>query len=103
MAVRNIETESLRQRHAPTAPDRGEIAQTLLELARKIAPGLPASPPHARGLSLSDAGLTSMGAVRLMLAVEAAFNIAIPDADLTPANFASLDRVETLVARLQAQ
>jgi acyl carrier protein len=38
-----------------------------------------------------------------MLAIEAAFNIAIPDAELTPANFANLGKVETLVARLRAQ
>jgi len=38
----------------------------------------------ARQASLSEAGLTSMGAVRLMLAIEAEFALAIPDAELTP-------------------
>ena len=103
MGVCNLEIENLHQSHVSAAPDRGDIGQTLLELARRVAPGLPASQLHARALSLPDAGLTSMGAVRLMLAIEAAFNIAIPDAELTPANFANLDAVETLVARLRAQ
>jgi acyl carrier protein len=103
VGVGNLEIENLHQSHVPAAPDPGDIGQTLLELARRVAPGLPASQLHARALSLSDAGLTSMGAVRLMLAIEAAFNIAIPDAELTPANFANLDAVETLVARLRAQ
>ena len=31
-----------------------------------------------------------MAAVKLMLAIEAEFGIAIPDADLTPENFANL-------------
>ena len=102
MGVCNLEIENLHQSRVPAAPDRGNIGQTLLELARRVAPGLPASQLHARSLSLPDAGLTSMGAVRLMLAIEAAFNIAIPDAELTPANFANLDAVETLVTRLRA-
>ena len=40
--------------------------------------------------SLPEAGLTSMAAVKLMLAIEAEFGIAIPDADLTPENFADV-------------
>jgi|ERR1700678_1813758 acyl carrier protein len=103
MGVYNLEIENLHQGHLPAAPAHGDIGQILLELARRVAPGLPASQLDARELSLPDAGLTSMGAVRLMLAIEAAFNIAIPDAELTPANFANLDKVETLVARLRAQ
>ena len=103
MGVYNVEIENLHQGHPRAAPDHGDIGQILLELARRVASGLPASQLHARELSLPDAGLTSMGAVRLMLAIEAAFNIAIPDAELTPANFANLDTVETLVVRLRAQ
>ena len=103
MGVYNVEIENLHQGHLRAAPDHGDIGVTLLELARRVASGLPASQLHARELSLPDAGLTSMGAVRLMLAIEAAFNITIPDAELTPANFANLDAVEALVARLQAQ
>ena len=42
-----------------------------------------------------------MAMVKLMLAVEVAFDIAIPDADLHPDNFRSVGAVETLVARLR--
>lgn len=49
---------------------------------------------------LRDAGLNSMAMVKLMMAAEAAFNIAIPDADLNPNNFRSVRAVEALVARL---
>jgi hypothetical protein len=103
VGVSNLEIKNLHQIQVPAAPDRSEIAETLLALARKIAPSLPASRLHARGLPLRDAGLTSMGAVRFMLAIEAEFKIAIPDVELTPANFSTLDTVEMLVARLQSE
>jgi acyl carrier protein len=55
----------------------------------------------AADADLYDAGLTSMAMVKLMLAVEVEFDIAIPDADLHPDNFRSIAAVETLVARLR--
>jgi acyl carrier protein len=79
--------------------DRVDLASRLLALARPFAPGLPASDALARSASLANAGLTSMAAVRLMLAVEAAFDIAIPDAELTPENFATADSIAALILR----
>ncbi len=73
----------------------------LIDLIKPFAPELPKSQAVARALPLRNAGLTSMGAVRLMLAIEAAFEIAIPDAELTPENFATLGAIEGLVARLR--
>ena len=58
-------------------------------------------PISPRDADLYDAGLTSMAMVKLMLAVEVAFDIAIPDADLHPDNFRSVAAVEALVARLR--
>jgi len=83
--------------------DRIDTADRLLALARPFAPGLPASNTLARSASLSEAGLTSMAAVRLMLAIEAAFEIAIPDAELTPENFATADSILTLIGRSAAR
>ena len=37
-----------------------------------------------------------------MLAIEAAFDIAIPDEELTPENFRSIATIEALLERLQA-
>lgn len=51
---------------------------------------------------LVDAGLTSMDMVNLMLAVEAAFDIMIPPADITPANFRSVATIEAMVERILA-
>ena len=50
--------------------------------------------------SLVDRGMTSMAMVDLMLAVEAAFDVTIPQRELTPANFQSIVSLTRLVERL---
>jgi acyl carrier protein len=49
---------------------------------------------------LRDAGLTSLDLVNLMLAIEAEFDIEIPQADMTPDNFRSIETIDALVAAL---
>jgi len=39
--------------------------------------------------------------VNLMLAVEAEFDLKIPDRDMTPGNFRTIARIEVLVEKLQ--
>jgi acyl carrier protein len=50
---------------------------------------------------LSDCGISSLDTVNLMLAVEAEFDLKIPDRDMTPANFRTVARIEELVEKLQ--
>ena len=50
---------------------------------------------------LRDVGLTSLDMVNLVLAVESELCVAIPEAEITPANFRSVATIETLVAGLQ--
>jgi acyl carrier protein len=55
--------------------------------------------PDAR---LVDAGLTSMDMVNLMLSVEAEFDLAIPQGEITPENFQSVETLRRMVvAQLQ--
>ena len=49
---------------------------------------------------LSDLGLSSLKMVNLMLAVELEFDIAIPQADITPENFHSVAAIQALVVRM---
>jgi len=49
---------------------------------------------------LSEAGLTSLDMVNLMIAVEAEFDITIAASDITPANFRSISTIEALIARI---
>jgi acyl carrier protein len=50
--------------------------------------------PAAR---LVDVGLTSMDMVNLMLGVEAEFDFTIPQSEITPENFQSVDTLQRLV------
>ena len=49
---------------------------------------------------LAAAGLSSLDMVNLMLAVEAEFDVKIPDRDMTPANFRTVARIAVLLAGL---
>ncbi len=53
-----------------------------------------------RDEDLTEAGLSSLDMVNLMLAVETEFDVKIPDRDMTPSNFRSLGRIEALLAGL---
>lgn len=52
---------------------------------------------------LADAGLTSMDMVNLMLGVEAAFDVTIAQADITPENFQSIRTIERMIDRTLRQ
>ena len=51
------------------------------------------------GSRLADIGMTSMDMVNLMLAVEAEFDMTIPQAEITPENFQSPQTIERMVAK----
>jgi acyl carrier protein len=59
--------------------------------------------PVGRDEDLTEAGLTSLDLVNLMLAVEAEFDIKISDRDMTPANFRAMARIDALVGALLAK
>jgi acyl carrier protein len=50
--------------------------------------------------TLTEAGLTSLDMVNLMLAIEDAFDIEIPQRRMTPANFRTVAAIENLVATI---
>ena len=52
---------------------------------------------------LTEAGLSSIDMVNLMLAIESEFDIMIPASDITPANFRSISTIEELIARIKPQ
>lgn len=49
---------------------------------------------------LREAGLSSLGLVSLVLAVESEFDLVVPEASITPGNFRSVSTIDRLVARL---
>jgi acyl carrier protein len=53
---------------------------------------------------LVDVGLTSMDMVDLMLAVEAEFDLTIPQSEITPENFQSIKALELMIVnQLQSE
>lgn len=76
-------------------------ADRITALIRAILEKRGAARPVGRDDALSDCGITSLDMVNLMLAVEAEFDLKIPDRDMTPSNFRTVARIESLVEKLQ--
>ncbi|WBL78706.1 phosphopantetheine-binding protein [Bradyrhizobium xenonodulans] len=75
-----------------------ELRNRIIKLVKGILDqnSLPANvTPQAK---LVDAGLTSMDMVNLMLGVEAEFDFTIPQSEITPENFQSVETLERMVA-----
>lgn len=51
---------------------------------------------------LRDVGLTSLDMVDLVLSVECAFDVQIPEAQITPANFRSIASIDALLNSLRS-
>jgi acyl carrier protein len=56
--------------------------------------------PVGHNDDLSASGLSSLDIVNLMLAVEAEFDLKIPDREMTPSNFRSIAHIAKLVHEL---
>lgn len=65
-----------------------------------LGPLLGHAAPLPRQQDLGELGLTSMQMVNLMLSIEAEFDVLIPPAKLMPANFRTIENIETLVREL---
>jgi acyl carrier protein len=81
----------------------GSTQARLFELVEGIARKRGRDAPASLDGDLADAGLSSVDMVNLMLAVEAQFDITIPQGDITPENFRSISAMERLIARLAGE
>ncbi|MGC2083838.1 MAG: phosphopantetheine-binding protein [Bradyrhizobium sp.] len=80
-----------------------EIRARLTALVRDILAQNSVTATVSPDTLLVDIGLTSMDMVNLMLGVEAEFDFTIPQEQITPENFQSVQTLERLVAeQLQA-
>ena len=75
----------------------------LVGLTRQLLEKNSVSRPISVSDVLSEIGLSSIDMVNLMLAVEAEFDIQIPQSELTVDNFRSIESIERLVDRLQTR
>jgi acyl carrier protein len=69
-------------------------------IVRQMLPAAAAASRLGPDQSLLDIGLKSLDMVTLMLAVEAEFEVEIPQNKMTPANFQSVAAIHALVASL---
>ena len=78
----------------------GSPRERIVGLVERILERNAGSAPLALGARLNELGMSSMKMISLMLAIEVEFDLAIPQADITPDNFDSIASVEALVVRL---
>jgi acyl carrier protein len=85
-----------------------EMADSTLASAETVIIGVVNGVMARRGVAgpidpaqdLTEVGLTSLDMVNLMLAIEDAFGIEIPQKQMTPANFRSIAAIERLVSAI---
>jgi acyl carrier protein len=76
---------------------RDRVADIVLQLLERRA----VKKPDQLGDDLRAIGLSSLDMVNLMLAVEAEFDLKIPEAEMTPQNFRSISSIDALVTSLR--
>ena len=89
-------SELLENRATPGTRER------LLILVRQILEQPHSARPLPIDARLNDLGMTSIRMIKLMLAIELEFDLAIPQAEITPENFVSIVSVEAMLSRLFA-
>jgi acyl carrier protein len=78
----------------------GESRERVMKLVREILERNSVIPSAPLGDALVDIGLSSIDLVNLMLAVEAEFDLTIPQSELTVENFRSISTIIRLLDRL---
>ena len=76
------------------------IVDRVAQLAHRAMGDQVPTKPVGHEDDLRACGLSSLGLVNLMLAVETEFDLQIPERDMTPANFRSIARIAELVETL---
>ena len=75
-----------------------ELRNRIIKLVKGLLEQNSLSADVTPSAKLVDAGLTSMDMVNLMLGVEAEFDFTIPQSEITPENFQSVETLERMVA-----
>ncbi|MCK1398046.1 acyl carrier protein [Bradyrhizobium sp. 4] len=75
-----------------------ELRNRIIKLVKGILAQNSLSAEVTPQAKLVDVGLTSMDMVNLMLGVEAEFDFTIPQSEITPENFQSIETLERMVA-----
>jgi acyl carrier protein len=74
-----------------------DVRNRIIKLVKGILEQNALSADVAPAARLVDVGLTSMDMVNLMLGVEAEFDFTIPQSEITPENFQSVETLQRMV------
>jgi len=74
-----------------------DVQDRILALVKSILEQNAITAALAPETRLVDAGLTSMDMVNLMLGVEAEFDFTIPQSEITPENFQSVETLQRMI------
>ena len=74
-----------------------DVQDRILALVKSILQQNSITAELAPETRLVDAGLTSMDMVNLMLGVEAEFDFTIPQSEITPENFQSVETLQRMI------
>ena len=83
--------------------DRADTASSIARIVQRLFAKRGIERPIGNDEDLGAAGLSSLDTVNLMLAVEAEFDIKIPERDMTPGNFRTIARIEALLRALREE
>jgi len=83
-------------------PSGASPRERVVTLVERILERPPGAAPLSTTARLNELGMSSMKMINLMLAIEVEFDLAIPQAEITPENFETIASVEATVARLLA-
>jgi acyl carrier protein len=78
------------------------LRDRLLGLVETVLGRPGAGPSLPADAALSELGVSSLKMVSLMLSVEAEFDLSIPQNEITPENFRSINPIHALVTRILA-
>lgn len=92
-------SEELRQKRMTV---RTVVDADVTELVRRILGERSIRREVTEHADLREVGLSSLDMVNLVLSVESAFDLQIPEAQITPANFRSIAAIDALLSRLRA-
>jgi acyl carrier protein len=80
---------------------RAELTGGVTDVVRRMLIERSIKSELTEDADLRDVGLTSLDMVDLVLSVECAFDVQIPEAQITPANFRSIAAIDALLSTLR--
>ena len=80
---------------------RAELTGGVTDVVRRMLIERSIKSELTEDADLRDVGLTSLDMVDLVLSVECAFDVQIPEAQITPANFRSIAAIDALLGTLR--